>query len=164
MRIKKYIVGTNSLEYNPRRNFGGLPFHSFVVLKKMDFFRVLNHLWFRIKHKSHLFFSNTFYDMGLNKVDLYHFFNTVPFTSKPWIVTFENEVPRPYLRSKKLVKNLAKENCKKIIAFCDRARKIEIFLLDKYPEYKQAIMDKLIVLQPAQHLHIDSENSKDKIN
>lgn len=160
MKEKKYIVGTNSLEYNPKRNFGGLPFQSFVVLKKLDFFRILNHIWFKAKRKSHIFFSNAFFDMGLNKVDLYHFFNTVPFTSKPWVVTFENEIPRPYLSSKKLVKQLAKDNCKKVIAFCERARKIEIFLLGKYPQYKQTIIDKLIVLQPSQELYVKTINEK----
>ncbi len=161
MKDKKYIIGTNSIDYNPKRNFAGLPFKSFVVEKRLDFFRILDYIYFKFKNKSHLFFSNSFFDMGLNKVSLYHFFNTVPFTSKPWVVTYENEVPRPYLQSKKLVHRLAKNNCKKIIAFCDRARAIETFLLEKYPEYKQQILDKLIVLQPSQQLHIHSIDEKE---
>lgn len=157
---KKYIVGTNSLDYNPKRNFGGLPFRDFVVQKKMDLFRMIDYAYFKLKHKSHLFFSNAFFDLGLNKVYLYHFFNTVPVTSKPWVVTFENELPRPYLRSARLVKRLTKPNCIKIIAFCDRARQTELFLLDNYPQYKQAIAEKLIVLQPSQQLHVQSIHDK----
>jgi hypothetical protein len=157
----KYIVGTNSLDYNPKRNFGGLPFKSFVVQKKIDLFRILDYLYFKIKKKSHPFFSNAFFDLNLNTVKLYHFFNSVPLTSRPWVVTFENEVPRPYLKSKKLVRALAKDNCIKIIAFCQRAKKIETFLLDSHPEYKQKILGKMIVLQPSQQLHVQSANEKD---
>ena len=162
MKDKKYIIGTNSVDYNPKRNFAGLPFKSFRVEKRLDLFRILDYIYFKFKHKSHLFFSNSFFDMGLNRVELYHFFNSVPFTSKPWVVTYENEVPRPYLQSKSLVKRLAKNNCKKIIAFCDRARAIETFLLEKYPEYKQQILDKLIVLQPSQQLHVNSIEEKEQ--
>ncbi|MCX6295599.1 MAG: glycosyltransferase family 4 protein [Bacteroidetes bacterium] len=99
--------------------------------------------------------------MGLNKVSLFNFFNTVSLSNKPWVVTFENEIPKPYLRSKYLVKRLKHKSCKKIIAFCDRAKNIEIYLLDKYPEYKQVIVDKLIVLQPAQALNIQSVAEKE---
>ena len=98
--------------------------------------------------------------MGLNKVSLFHFFNSVAITNKPWIVTFENEIPRPYLKSRILVKRLAGKSCKKIIAFCERAKNIETHLLDKYPEFKETILDKLIVLQPAQILHIKSIEEK----
>lgn len=161
MTDKKYIIGTNSLDYNPKRNFGGLPFKSFTVKKTMDFCRIMDHLYFKIKKKSHPFFSNTFFDLGLNRVSLFHFFNTVSLSNKPWVVTFENEIPRPYLKSKYLVKRLTHKSCKKIIAFCDRAKNIEIYLLDRYPELKQAILDKLIVMQPAQPLHIQSVDEKD---
>jgi len=158
---KKYIVGTNSLDYNPKRNFGGLPFKGFIVKKTMDLCRIFDFIYFKLKNKSHPFFSNTFFDLGLNKVDLFHFFNSVSLSNKPWIVTFENEIPRPYLRSRYLVKRLTHKSCKKIIAFCDRAKSIEIYLLDKYPEFKQKILDKLIVLQPAQPLYVNSISEKD---
>jgi glycosyltransferase involved in cell wall biosynthesis len=164
MANKKYIIGTNSLDYNPKRNFGGLPFKSFSIEKKMDLFRIINHLYFKIKHKSHPFFSNAFFDFGLNRVSLFHFFNSVAFSNKPWIVTFENEIPRPYLKSPFLVKRLANKSCKKIIAFCDRAKNIEVFLLNKYPELKSTILSKLIVIQPAQVLHIQSINEKNYSN
>lgn len=158
---EKYIVGTNSLDYNPKRNFGGLPFSSFTVVKKMDLFRILDYLYFKLKNKSHPFFSNAFCDLGWNRVDLFHFFNSVSFSNKPWLVTYENEIPRPYLRSKRLVKRLVHPSCVQIIAFCNRARQIELFLLDKYPQYKALIQEKIIVLQPAQSLHIQNIEEKD---
>ena len=161
MGDKKYIIGTNSLDYNPKRNFGGLPFKSFTIKKTMDFCRVMDYIYFKIKKKSHPFFSNTFFDFGLNNIRMFHFFNSVSLSDKPWVVTFENEIPRPYLKSKKLVKRLTHKSCKKIIAFCDRAKNIEIYLLDKYPEFKQVILDKLIVLQPAQQLYVQSVSEKD---
>ncbi len=161
MTNKKYIIGTNSLDYNPKRNFGGLPFKSFTFKKKMDFCRIIDYIYFKINKKSHSFFSNTFFDFGLNKVSLFHFFNSVSLSNKPWVVTFENEIPRPYLKSKYLVKRLTHKSCKKIIPFCERAKDIEIYLLDVYPEFKQQILDKLIVLQPAQSLHVKSIQEKD---
>ncbi|HEX8514896.1 MAG TPA: glycosyltransferase family 4 protein [Bacteroidia bacterium] len=157
---KDYIVGTNSLDYNPKRNFGGLPFRSFTVKKKLDLFRMFDFIYFKLKNRSHPFFSNSFFDFGLNKVDVFHFFNAVPITNKPWIVTFENEIPRPYLRSPLLVRQLTQKNCRKIIAFCDRARQIEVFLLDKYPEIRNMILEKLIVIQPSQKLYVQSVNEK----
>ena len=161
MTDKKYIIGTNSLDYNPKRNFGGLPFKSFTVKKTMDLCRIMDYLYFKIKKKSHPFFSNTFFGFGWNNISMFHFFNSVSLSDKPWVVTFENEIPRPYLKSEYLVKRLTHKSCKKIIAFCDRAKNIETYLLDKYPELKQAILDKLIVLQPPQSLYVQSVNEKD---
>lgn len=160
MENRKIIVGTNSLDYNPRRNFGGLPYRNFVVQKKMDLFRILDYFYFKIKNKSHPFFSNAFFDFGLNNADLYHFFNSVSFSNKPWLVTFENEIPRPYLKSEYMVRRLTHSSCKKIIAFCNRAKEIETYLLDKYPGLKQAVLEKLIVLQPSQTLYIQSVAAK----
>lgn len=158
---KQYIVGTNSLDYPSKRNFGSLPYKMFRVEKKMDLFRMIDFIYFKITHKSHPFFSNSFFDFGINKVQLFHFFNSVPITSKPWIVTYENEIPRPYLRSSVLLKQLCHPNCKKIIAFCERAKDIEIFWLNKHPEIKDRILSKLVVIQPSQKLYIGSVNEKD---
>jgi glycosyltransferase involved in cell wall biosynthesis len=161
MTNKKYIIGTNSLDYNPKRNFAGLNFKAFTIKKTMDLCRIIDHIYFKLKKKSHPFFSNTFFDIGLNRVSMFHFFNSVSLSNKPWVVTFENEIPRPYLRSKYLVKRLTHKSCKKIIAFCERAKNIETYLLDQYPELKKTIMDKMIVLQPSQPLHIQSITEKD---
>ncbi len=158
---KKQLIGTNSLDYNPKRNFGGLPFKEFTFKKTMDLCRILDYIYFKLRKKSHPFFSNTFFDLGLNNVRMFHFFNSVAITNKPWVVTFENEIPRPYLKSKYLVKRLTNKSCKKIIAFCDRAKTIEIYLLDEYPDLKSQIQEKLIVLQPGQPLHIQSIAEKD---
>lgn len=58
---------------------------------------------------------------------LVHSANRIPFTTKPWIVTFESVLPRTLgpraERLKKLLRErLVRDNCKKIIAISDYAR------------------------------------------
>lgn len=158
--MEKKIIGTNSLTYNPKRNFGGLPFTNYVVEKRLDLFRIFNHFYFKIFKRSHSYFSNSYFDFGINRVSLYHFFNVVPITRKPWVVTYENEIPRPYLHSNFLLRRLAAPNCLRIIAFCDRARRVEEFLLNSHPRFKDVILKKLIVIQPAQELRLNSIDEK----
>jgi len=58
---------------------------------------------------------------------LVHSANRIPYTTKPWIVTFESVLPRTLAsgaeRLKKLLRErLVRDNCKKIIAISDYAR------------------------------------------
>jgi glycosyltransferase involved in cell wall biosynthesis len=157
---KKLIIGTNALEYPQKRNFGDLPFEKFSVQKIPDICRIIDYFYFKLKKRNHPFFHNTFFDFGINKANVLHFFNTVSLSNKPWVVTFENEVPRPNLNSKYLTKRLTHNSCKKIIAFSHRAKEIETFFLNKHPELKAAVLNKLIVLQPSQKLQIESIDEK----
>ncbi|MEM8722811.1 MAG: glycosyltransferase family 4 protein [Cyanobacteria bacterium P01_G01_bin.39] len=90
---------------------------------------------------------------------LIHSFNRIPYTTKPWIITFESSLPRilktdifkngAYALKKRLTERLALENCKKIIAmseyakniFVQRNKDIERKLLEK-------IIDKVEVIHP----------------
>ncbi len=59
--------------------------------------------------------------------DLIHSFNRVPITRKPWIVTFEAELPRTIGDRKGIVKNILRtrlllENCLRLIAMSDYAK------------------------------------------
>jgi len=157
---KKYIVGTNFIGYNQIKNFVGLPFENFKVIKVHDLCKIPKHIIFKIFNKSHPFFSNFYCDLGLNKVDIYHFFNAIALTKKNWVVTFETALPRYNYHSEFGLKILASENCKKIIAISDRAIAIQRFFLKKFPKYEEKILEKIIRLPPSQELHVTSINYK----
>lgn len=155
------IIGTDSLNYNQLRNYAGLKIEGYEYKKVHDAYKFINHTYFRLLNKPHPFFHYFFKDFGFNKVDLFHFFNTVYFGHKPWVVTFENDLPRhnpgylPGLRA------MAKDNCLQTIAFCERAFLVQQFLLEKQDApLRKRIMDKTIILQPSQQLHVQSMNEK----
>lgn len=63
----------------------------------------------------------------LAKYDLIHSFNAIPYTNKPWIITFESILPRSigFARDKLtsiIIDRLARDNCRKIIAMSNYAK------------------------------------------
>ncbi|WP_214172954.1 glycosyltransferase family 4 protein [Citrifermentans pelophilum] len=109
---------------------------------------------------------------NFNGVDLYHFFNTVSFTARPWVSTFESLIPRyselmvdtkdggiSFPRTGNLeraMKAIASDNCKKIIALSDCTKMMQEKLIRLFPEYEGRIKDKLCTLHPPQRLFIGS--------
>ena len=96
-------------------------------------------------------------DLGVNldlfkKYHLIHSFNRIPFTKKPWIVTFEGRLPRTQGSGASVVKKilgqrLLLENCKKIIAMSEYAKKIFINH-NKSSAYLNDLLKKLEVIHP----------------
>lgn len=98
------------------------------------------------------------------KVDLYHSFNDICITNKKWVVTFETMLPRfldlvncyryasvdyPYHDTVNCyLKRLASPNCIAIIAISNSAYKIQMQLLNSYPEAKNSILEKMSVIYP----------------
>ena len=90
---------------------------------------------------------------------LIHSFNRIPYTSKPWIVTFESLLPRipktrisksaDSLLEKKLIERLALENCKRIIAISKYAKNTFV-RQNKNIDRKllEVILDKVEVIHP----------------
>ncbi len=155
-----YVAGTNSLGYPQYRNYAGLPFTRFRFKKVRDLSGLFGYLYYKLTGKTHPYYLNTFNDLDLNKADIYHFFNTVSMGSKPWVVTFEHELPRHNTGSRKLVQKLASPACKKIIAISRNAVQAQQYYLDQWPEYKDVINSKIIVLPPAQEAMIASMAEK----
>ncbi|MGK7947888.1 MAG: glycosyltransferase family 4 protein [Xenococcaceae cyanobacterium] len=86
------------------------------------------------------------------KFDLIHSFNAIPYTTKPWIVTFESVLPRTRGNygdklASMIINRLSLENCRKIIAMSEHAK--EKFLRQK-ASFKgiNSIKDKLLVIHP----------------
>ena len=142
------------------KNFAGLPFYNFKVRKTYDFCKVPAYIIFKVFNKVHPLFTNFYCDCGLNKVDIYHFFNTIALSRIPWVVTYETAIPR-YGRNLEFdLRLLAQDSCKKIIAISDRAIAAQKFFLNKFPEYKDRIYKKIIKLSPSQELYVDSVKDK----
>lgn len=158
--MKKYTVGTNALGYPQLKNFADLPFKDFKVVKFIDICRVFHHIIFRLFHADNAFLANFYYDFGLNKADIYHFFNAVTPLKKPWVVTYESLLPGYKIFRDSGFKLLASDNCRKIIAISERAIALEKYALGPYPEFRDAILGKTIKLAPSQRLYVDSVSQK----
>jgi glycosyltransferase involved in cell wall biosynthesis len=156
------IVGVNHSGYNTTRNISSLPFKNFKVEKKRDFFKFPEHLYYRITGRTHPLLFNLHQDFGLAHCDLWHFFNTVSFTSKPWITTFETMTPRFHGKyQEKGVKLLAGKHCKKLIGMSEMAKNLQLdFIKMKYPDYYDAIAAKTIFIHPAQKLLLKDYSDK----
>jgi glycosyltransferase involved in cell wall biosynthesis len=83
---------------------------------------------------------------------LIHTFNRIPYTQKPWIVTFESILPRTIGPGKNIFKNLLRprlelENCRKIIAISDYAKQ-KFINTNKDWEYLEEGLKKLMIIHP----------------
>jgi glycosyltransferase involved in cell wall biosynthesis len=107
-----------------------------------------------------------FRDFGLNQVDCLHLFNGINYSNTPWVTTYETLIPRfrhvlknhgsdteqvrSCRKTLKAVSLLASEPCKALIALSDSARQIQGRFLEHFPEFREAIEAKTVVLHPPQ--------------
>ncbi len=122
----------------------------------IDLFRVCAYLHWKIFKKVHWLSQNLFYDAGLNKVDVCHFFNSISLVNKPWISTFETSLPR-MLGTGRLndlgYKRLAHDSCKKLIALSSCAAHIQRATVERDAAgLAGRIMEKVEVLHPPQRV------------
>lgn len=97
---------------------------------------------------------------------LIHSFNRIPFTKKPWIVTFEAQLPRTLGSGGSGVKKILRErllleNCKKIIAMSEHAKKVFINY-NKDCEYLNNLLENLEVIHPNIPVKITKPKSYNK--
>jgi len=158
--MKTLVVGTNQLAYPQLRNFAGLPFKNVEVRKVRDLFKAFDYVHFKILGRNHRWFQNLYFDAGLHSVDLFHFWNAINLTNKPWVVTFESFLPAFNPTSEFGMKHLVKDSCRKIIAITHRAVAIEKYYLALHPRYAEDILRKIIVHKPYQETQISSFDEK----
>jgi len=162
-------VGTNHNGYPSKRNIINLPFKNTRVVKIIDLFKIFTHIYFKLLKKSHQISLNSFFDFGLNKAEVNHFFNGISYSNTPWITTFETSLPR-YSNASKFwfnvgVKRLAHTSCKQLIALSENAKQIQLgYIKENYPDYLEIISKKIEVLHPAQKLQIESLEEKKTID
>lgn len=158
------IIGTNTIGYNEVRNFTGLPFQKYKIVKKQNIYKIPAYLYFKFKNKTNLHYWNKFNDLNLHNVELFHFFNGLSVGETPWVTSFETVLPR--WGNDRLIKKgldlIVRDSCKKIIALSECAANLQRNLVnDKYPELKEVIEEKLIVVHPAQRKLIESYSDKE---
>lgn len=137
-------------------------FNQYVTL----LFKILNKLKM-VKDQHKYYYGFSYRDFRMNHVDLFHFFNSVSFSNKPWIATFETRIPRyssmpdrndhQWLRG---IKAIAGDSCKKVIAISDCTKRLQLDLLRQFPEFETRIKEKICVVQPPQKLLVDKYDLK----
>jgi glycosyltransferase involved in cell wall biosynthesis len=122
--------------------------------------------------------NNQFFDLGLNQVDLLHFFNGVSYGATPWVSTFETILPRfqdiligkqslktgsmAYKISRKVsmaLEALAGDRCKRIIALSECSAAMQRNLLQDLSAF-QGIEKKIVVMHPPQELLVSQYSDK----
>ena len=161
--MKKIRIGTIGLSYNHRKNFYGLIPEKVAYFKVLDFispYRVLMRLPSVKSLVAHPLLKNIHYAPFQRKVDAFHFFNTISFSNTPWITTFETFLPR-WGMDKLGLQKVTSNSCKGIIAMSECARGIMLKKVeDQFPEFLQAILNKLVVIHPSQAPNLDSWKEK----
>jgi glycosyltransferase involved in cell wall biosynthesis len=121
-----------------------------------------------------------FYDFNLNKVSLLHFHNLISYGQIPWITTFETILPRFFCSLschhgsepsfsilkhnrgfQRAVELLSSDKCKRIIAMSRCNAEMQKQSLKEFPEYKEKIEKKLIVMHPPQKKVISKYSEKE---
>ncbi|MEQ8531342.1 MAG: glycosyltransferase family 4 protein, partial [Imperialibacter sp.] len=116
-----------------------------------------------------------FHDFGLNKVDCIHLFNSINYSHKPWVLTFETLVPRfqsvlaeresnpaQVKKDPKIINALramSEANCLALLPISRSAGQIQEAFLSLFPEFKPSLMKKTQVLHPPQVLLEDNPES-----
>lgn len=164
---KKIIIGTVGESYAHRRNFTDLNKDKVIFKRAYDLLTIYR-FFMRIPLFHRLFASaklrNMHYETGLFKYDMYHFFNTVSNSSKPWFSTFEDILPRwGYTEDevKEALIMLESNSCKTLIALSQNAYDMQSRKLRKISSRSHDIlMSKTIVLHPPQQQHVSSWDEK----
>ncbi len=162
--MKKRVLGTNTLGYPEIRNFAGHSFERYILKKQQDLVKFPAYAYYKIKKVTHPYLNTLYFDAGLHRCDLHHFFNTINIGNKPWVTTFEHYLPRGVHRCLQLpkekryinyvLKRLAHKSCKKLLPISEFAYQSQVNFLAEYGECHEAIAGKMEILHPPQALVI----------
>jgi len=156
-------IGITATGYPEARNFINLPYRDVSVLPVVDAFRCLSALHWKVLGDVNYFTKHLYWDGGLNRCDLNHFFNGISLVNRPWFVTYETALPRGVTGRVRdfLTSRLAHESCRGLIALSRCALEIqEAQMRADYPHYYDEIMSKTQVMHPPQALLIDGKGIK----
>lgn len=163
MNSRPITVGITGTGYPEKRNIIDLPHEGVRFVRHRDPVQWLDLLYFKATGRIHDSLHAIHNDLGFNRADVLHFFNTVSLSRTPWVSTFETRIPRIYQPKRGLFDALARPACKRLIAMSRRALRIQDRLLDAHPNLKSEILAKTIVLHPAQRALINSIEEKDRL-
>ena len=155
MKSSDIKLGYTACGYNELRNFLALPFTGVRVKRVIDPFRIATACHRRLTKKTNYMLRNLYWDAGLNRCDINHFFNGISLSSRPWFVTFETALPRlagPLQDN--LARRLAHPSCKRIIAMSQCAYDIQKeHFCEEYSNLSESVIRKMVVLHPAQQVY-----------
>ena len=92
--MKKYVIGSKNIGYNQSRNYYGTDLGQFEYKKIHDLTKLIEYPYFKLFNKNLVEYQNSFFNLGLNRVDLLHFFDTINCSAHKWVVAFESLMPR----------------------------------------------------------------------
>jgi glycosyltransferase involved in cell wall biosynthesis len=155
-------VGHHGTGYVEDRSLPTVPNPDIRFVRTYDAYNVPNFLQRRLFGNSQAisFFNCIHQDFGLNRVDVFHFVNTISAASTPWICTFEHYLPRWNPSSQYGMKLLARPSCKHLLAMSGFARNSQLELLKEHPALADRILPKITVLHPPQALLVGSYDEK----
>ncbi|MFC3414176.1 glycosyltransferase family 4 protein [Algoriphagus hitonicola] len=159
----KVIITNNPNGYNEKRNIFSQYSANFVY--KKDVFDLGLKISHRLTKKGyHPFWKGLYYNPKDQMTECV-FFNTINLGKNSWRVYFETKLPRlgnvPKFFYDIAVKQLAKDNCKEIIAISQCAYELQLdYLKSTYPNYYDIIKEKMVVKLPPQPPLIENYNEK----
>jgi glycosyltransferase involved in cell wall biosynthesis len=160
--IVKMMVGTTGLGYVEQRNLLSLPFQDVTLGREYDVVGGVNFFQRKVlANSTAVSFLNTLHWNPLpHRFDLLHLVNSISASSIPWISTFSHYLPRWNMTSRFGMSLLAGKACRKLIAISSFASMYQEALIERYPAYRDAIRQKMMVLHPAQPVLISSFEEK----
>ena len=168
-------IGYTGNNYPEKRNIiGRVDQVNYVNLSSKNYFAYINRInfWWKNIFGQPLISSDyyQFRSIAPLGVDGIHFFNSVSYSSTPWITTFETLLPYfdciksdfkhhpkweqwsndPYIV--RAMQALASDSCKRILALSNNTKRIQEEMLKHFPQFEKRILTKIDVLQPPQEI------------
>jgi hypothetical protein len=143
-RDERTPVGTNGGDYNWQRNILSLPFERYRTAKVPDVFKLPKAVLYRGLGRSSHLIENLFWDLGMNRCRLFHFFNAIGLGRTPWVTTFETSIPRWRISTELFaasgMRRLASPTCGRLIAISQCAYNLQCDRLDEFPDLRDEIV------------------------
>lgn len=158
-------IAISGMGYPEQRNIIVNPENDYVNCKNKNIYLYINALRTKALKKNKKFLFQPIPGMLPSDTQVIHLFNEVARTSKPWVATFETEIPRvlpvnglaktenPELHN--LLKLAADTSCVRLIAISEATRQIQKKLLLAFPAWEKVLNEKLCVIHPPQSLLIE---------
>ncbi len=171
--MSKMRIGYTGNNYPEKRNIiGRVANAEYVNLSKFNLYAYFNRInfWWRKLSGRELFHSDYYQHQSLMnpRVNGIHFFNSVSYSSTPYVTTFETVLPYFDILKKNFkhvddwseisndakvneaLKALASPSCKKILALSHSTKRIQEKVLEHFPAFEKEVSSKLMVLHPPQ--------------
>jgi glycosyltransferase involved in cell wall biosynthesis len=155
----KIRIGTNrGVLYCQERNIL-LPYDHFEIRREWDFAALLNHGYACLGKGPHPKYYWLHDDLGFSRSRLFHLYNAVSRSDKPWIATAESSFSELKSPAFDPFEFLARDSCKAILHLSQWGYDLQLRHL--HPGLKDAILPKMQVCHPPQKVLADESSPKD---